>query len=89
MPTKTNREVAERIVKSAKAGPMRLDMRVASFRVDDLIVAITAALDAECERCAKIAETRPESRFDLDHEPAPTEQQIRNRIAAAIREGKD
>lgn len=45
---------------------------------------ITAALRARDERAAKIAKTIPKSRFDLDHEPALTEQQIRNSVASAI-----
>ena len=47
--------------------------------------AVDKALRDERERCAKIAETIPESKFDLDHEPAPTERQIRGGIASAIR----
>jgi len=43
---------------------------------------------AEREECAKLAEIKPESRFDLDREPAPTEQQIRQGIAHLIRERK-
>lgn len=46
---------------------------------------VDEALRDERERCAKIAETIPESKFDLDHEPAPAETQIRRGIASAIR----
>ncbi len=55
---------------------------------DAVRLAWQAATEAERERCAKVAEVIPDSKVDLDHEPARTEQQIRNGIAQAIREGR-
>lgn len=54
-------------------------------RLYQLAYAIEAALKKRDERAARIAEIIPDTEFDLDHEPARSEQQIRNGIAAAIR----
>lgn len=77
--TETLEEIADRIAYKY------LDRTVASAKLKSEIL---SALRNERERCAKVAEVIPDSKFDLDHEPARTEQQIRNDIIAAIREGR-
>lgn len=74
----TLEEIAERIAKQ----------HAPTFYQGALSRDILSALRNERERCAKVAEVIPESKFDLDHEPARTEQQIRAGIAAAIRKGR-
>jgi hypothetical protein len=54
-------------------------------RLKPIVTALQHREQEVREQCAQIAETIPESIFDNDHEPAPTEQQIRNGIAAMIR----
>lgn len=83
MPTtpETRREVAERLVRThcAVIDGVRLTLSERALADE-----IEAALKDRDERAAKIAKLIPDTKFDLDHEPAQTEQQIRNGIAAAI-----
>lgn len=81
--SETMEQIAERIARDHIGTASYYDA-ARSLLKDDVL----SALRNERERCANVAAVIPESKFDLDHEPARTEQQIRNGIARTIREGK-
>ena len=84
-PEKSPREIADSI--AVRGLPFSAFINSVQYRNAQAWIAkaIAEALRNERERCARIAQTIPESKFDLDHEPALSETQIRKGIAAAIR----